>query len=644
MDVQAEFETVSEEQANQVLEKVDREAQTRRFRSPVVGWVFYGLCVAVSVYHLWTAVGTPPVTLEHRSLHVGMMLVLGFFLYPMFRGSSRVTVAWYDWVLMALAASVPAYFLIDYSGIIDRFGAPSVMDTVIGTILVVLVLEGARRLTGWALPVLCLAFIAYGLFGRDLPGMLGHRGYPWKSLANVFMNTEGIFGTAVGVSCSYIFLFILFGAVMAQSGMGQFFNDLAMAVAGSARGGPAKVSVIASGLLGSINGSAVANVVTTGAFTIPLMKRSGYPKVFAGAVEASSSVGGQLLPPIMGAAAFIMAETIGVPYSQVVIWAIIPALLYYLGVITQVHLRAAKLGLEGVPRDRLPALRAVMAKRGHLLIPILFLLYMLFFSGATVIHSAAYTIGLTVLVAQCRQSTRMSLKGILDALADGARLTVPVAVACAAVGIIVGVFAKTGFALNLAASIIDLGQTSVLATLALAMITCMILGMGVPSIPAYVVTAAIAAPALAGLGIPVAAAHMFAFYFAMFANITPPVALASFAAAGLAGGEPMRTGVASFKLSLAGFIVPYMFVFSPALMLIDTTWGEGIWVTVTACLGVVLLGVAVEGYFLARVTAWLRLVAAAAALSLLDAGLWTDLAGLAALALLTAFQKLRSAH
>ncbi|MDR0627111.1 MAG: TRAP transporter permease [Bifidobacteriaceae bacterium] len=639
--VQPAFETVAEDQVQEVLEKVDKEAKTRRFRSAPVGWLFYGLCVAVSLYHLWSAIRGPLPTHQSRSIHVGLMLVLGFFLYPMFARSSRQTVAWYDWLLMAASAAVPVYFLADYAGIIDRFGSPSQLDTIVSTVLVVLVLEGARRVTGWALPILCLVFIIYGLFGGGLPGVFWHRGYDWSALANVFINTEGIFGTAVAVSSTYIFLFILFGAFMAKSGMGQFFNDFAMAAAGSARGGPAKVAVISSGLLGSINGSAVANVVTTGAFTIPLMKRCGYPKVFAGAVEASASVGGQLLPPIMGAAAFIMAETIGVPYSQIVIWAVIPALLYYLGVLTQVHLRAAKLGLDGVPRDRLPAIRTVMAERGHLLIPIVFLVYMLFFSGLTVILSAVLTIGLTVLVAQCRRATRMSVKDIFDALADGARQTVPVAVACAAVGIIVGVLAKTGLATNLSRAMISMGDTSVLLTLFMAMVTCMVLGMGVPSIPAYIITATMASQVLEGLGIPTAAAHMFAFYFAMFANITPPVALASFAAAGLSGGDPMKTGIASFKLSLAGFIVPYMFVFAPALMLIDTTWHQALWVTVTACLGVVLIGVAVEGFLFARVPPWLRLLVGGAALGLLHAGLWTDLVGLVVLVGLVAFQRIR---
>jgi TRAP transporter 4TM/12TM fusion protein len=446
------------------------------------------------------------------------------------------------------------------------------------------------------------------------------------------------------VSASYIFLFILFGAVMAKSGMGEFFNDLAMALAGTTKGGPAKVAVIASGMLGSINGSAVANVDTTGAFTIPLMKKYGYPKTFAGAVEASSSVGGQILPPIMGAAAFIMAEILNVRYSQIVIWAIIPALLYYLGIMVQVHLRASKLGLKRVPRDRLPQVRKVLAARGHLVIPILFLVYMLFFSSKTVIFSAVCTIGLTVVVAQLRPITRMSFKGILDALADGARQTVPVAVACAAVGIIGGVFAKTGFALNLASAIVALGGKSILLTLAFAMLTCMVLGMGVPSIPAYIITASIAAPALAELGIPVMAAHMFAFYFAMFANITPPVALASFAAAGLSGGDPMRTGVASFKLSMAGFLVPYIFVLSPALMLVDTTWPEALGVSLTAAMGVVMLGIVIEGHFFARVPVWLRILGAGGALGLLHAGRMTDFVGLAIAVFLVLYQILWTAR
>ena len=443
--------------------------------------------------------------------------------------------------------------------------------------------------------------------------MFMHRGYDWPSLSNhFFANTEGIYGTSVSVAASYIFLFILFGTVMHKCGMGQFFNDIALALAGHTKGGPAKVAVIASGFLGSINGSAVANVVTTGTFTIPLMKKTGYSKEFAGAVEASASVGGQLLPPIMGAAAFIMAEMISVPYSNIITWAAIPALLYYLSIIIQV-----------------------------LLIPVIFLLYMLFFSGTTVIYSAVLTILVTIGVSFIRKETRMSLKDLLDALADGAKQTVSVAVACACVGIIIGVCSKTGFGLTMANTIISLGKTSILFTLVFTMITCMILGMGLPSIPAYIITATIAAPALAKLNIPAGAAHMFSFYYAMFANLTPPVALASFAAAGLSGGNPMMTGVASVKLAIAGFIVPFMFVYSPQLMLINTTLVEGLLTAGTACVGVFLIGTAVEGYIFTFMPAWLRVIAAAGALLLMKPGFETDIIGIAVLALVLFLQKKR---
>jgi len=634
----ANFEPMSEAQAMAYLEEVDKESQTRNLTG-IVKHIFYWTCIIVSFYHLYTAFrGTPPVIM-HRSLHVGMMLALGFIMYPIGKKASRKKVAFYDWIFWAVAIAIPVYIWLNYGQLIQRSGMPDLMDTIITTAMVVLTIEAARRLTGWALPALALIFIVYALFGRRLPGMFMHRGYTWPQLADTMLGTEGVLGTSVSVAASYIFLFIVFGAVMTKSGMGQFFNDLAMALAGSSKGGPAKVSVIASGLLGSINGSAVANVVTTGAFTIPLMKKCGYTKEFAGAVESSASVGGQILPPVMGAAAFIMAEILGVSYSKIVIWAVIPALLYYLGIIIQVQLRAEKTGLIGVPRDQLPRARDVMREKGHLLIPILFLIFMLFFSGTTVIYSAFWTIVVTIVVSWIRPSTRMSPKAILDALADGAKQTVPVAVACACVGIIVGVFAKTGFGLNMGNAIITLGNRSLILTLIFTMVTCMILGMGVPSIPAYIITATIAAPALSKLGIEPAAAHMFSFYFAMFANLTPPVALAAFAAAGLSGGDPMKTGFQSVKLSIAGFIVPYMFVYAPALMLINTTFWGGLQVTATACIGVALIGVAVEGYLFTNAKMPVRILAGAGALALIHPGLYTDLMGLGALAAVVLLQR-----
>lgn len=632
-----------DEKAEAVLKKVDKESASRKLAGPVKK-VFFIACVLISCYHLYTAAFGPPVTLVHRSLHVSMMLALCFIMYPFSKKSDLTKPTLFDWLLVILSFAAPAYIYTDYLGVVERAGNANQTDMVMATLLVVLVLEASRRVSGNALSILSLVFIAYGLYGRSMPGMFMHRGYDWTSLSNhFFANTEGIYGTSVSVAASYIFLFILFGCVMQKSGMGQFFNDMALALAGHTKGGPAKVSVIASGFLGSINGSAVANVVTTGAFTIPLMKKTGYSKEFAGAVESAASVGGQLLPPIMGAAAFIMAEMLSVKYSSIIVWAAVPALLYYLGIIIQVQLRASKDGLVGLPREQLPKTGEVLKRQGHLLLPVFFLLYMLFFSGTTVIFSAVLTILVTIVVSWFKKETRMSVGELIDALADGAKQTVSVAIACACVGIIIGVSSKTGFGLTMANTIISLGDTSILFTLVFTMITCMILGMGLPSIPAYIITASIAAPALAKLGIAPAAAHMFSFYYAMFANLTPPVALASFAAAGLSGGDPMKTGIASVKLAIAGFIVPFMFVYAPQLMLINTTLVEGTTVALTGCLGVFLIAVAVEGYFLAPVSMLLRAVTAVGALMLIKPGVDTDVIGIVVLAVLYFFQRKKAA-
>jgi TRAP transporter 4TM/12TM fusion protein len=642
-DISRAREGVLTKEQHELIEKLDKEASVRTLVNPVINKFFYAACIVVSMYHFITSYFGTPVVHKHRSLHVAMMLILGFIMYPFGKKSNYKRVSPADWILIALSVIVPLYVWIDYTGIISRAGRPNTPDLIIATMLVVLVLEASRRMAGWALPILSLIFIAYGLFGRNLPGMFGHRGYTWQQLSNhFFANTEGIYGSSVSVAASYIFLFILFGAVMSKSGMGSFFNDIAMALAGHTKGGPAKVSVIASGLLGSINGSAVANVVTTGAFTIPLMKKTGYSKEFAGAVEATASVGGQLLPPVMGAAAFIMAEILSVKYSVIIVHAAIPALIYYLGIIIQVQLRAGKKGLVGLPREQLPNPWAVMKDKGHLLIPITVLIYFLLFSGRTVIYSAVITIIATIVISCLRKSTRMSVKDVLDALAEGAKATVPVAMACACVGIIVGVTSKTGFGLTMANAIIALGNKNLLFTLVFTMITCMILGMGVPSIPAYIITATIAAPALSKLGIPPIAAHMFAFYFAMFANLTPPVALAAFAAAGLSGGDPMKTGFAAVKLAIAGFIVPYMFVFSPQLLLIDTGFLEGIRVTVGACVGVFMIAAAVEGYLFTTINPLLRIISFVGAMCLIDSGLYSDIIGAVILVMLIVLQRFQA--
>lgn len=646
--VSDEAREMSEEEKQQLLEKFDKESKTRTFVSPIVSRAYKIFAICVTLYHLVFSSGFyMPETLKHRSMHVAMILILAFAMYPATKKASRKVIAWYDYILMALSAAIPLYMWTDYFNIINRAGQPNLMDVIMGTLLTLLVLEATRRVCGMALPTIAVIFIIYSLMGTkqglipiDIPGIFLHRGYSWKKLmSHFFANTEGIFGSSVNVASTYIFLFIAFGEVMNKCGMGRFFNDIANAIAGSTKGGPAKVAVVASGLLGMINGAAVAVVVTTGSFTIPLMKKSGYDDEFAGAVVATGSVGGQLMPPVMGAAAFIMAETLGMKYNELLISAIIPAVIYYMGILFQIQMRAEKMGLQGTPKDQLPKVRDVLKEYGHLALPIIFLVYMLFFSGKTVIMAAFYTIIFTIIIAQLRPNTRMSVDDIIGAMVASAKSTVSVAIACACVGIIVGSCSITGFALNMANTIISIGGKSLMFTLMFTMITCMILGMGLPSIPSYIITSTIAAPALVQLGIPALVAHMFCFYFAMFANLTPPVALAAFAAAGISGGNPMKTGWASVKLALAGFILPYMFVYNTDLLLLDTPILKGIQVAITAAIGVFLISVAVEGFLFKKVNPLLRVLSFVGAYLLIDSGLVTDIVGIIICAAIIIYQR-----
>ena len=653
---------LSEEKEKAILEKYDRESKTRTFVNPGIAMAFKVFCIVVTAYHLIFAAGLwTPRTLQHRSIHVAMMLILSFALYPATKKASRKTIAWYDYVLMALSAVTAIYMYVNYNTIVNRAGVVNGTDVIVGAILTVLVLEATRRVCGTALPVLSLIFILYALMGRragmipiNIPGIFLHRGYTLpKMFSNFYTNTEGIYGSSVNVASTYIFLFICFGEFMNKCGMGKFFNDIATALAGWSKGGPAKVAIIAAGLLGMINGAAVAVVVTTGSFTIPLMKKDGYDNEFSGAVVATGSVGGQLMPPVMGAAAFIMAETLGIKYNYLLVCAIIPAVIYYLGILFQIQLRADRLNMKPTPREELPKVGQVMKESGHLAIPIIFLVYMLFFSGKTVIMAAFYSIICTIVVAELRKNTRMSLNDIIAALAKSAVSTVSVAIACACVGCIVGVCSITGFALNLANAIVMIGQNSLLFTLVFSMVTCMILGMGLPSIPAYIITSTVAAPALVQLGIPDIAAHMFCFYFAMFANLTPPVALASFAAAGISGGDPMKTGWASVKLALAGFILPYMFVYNNSLLLIGqqinadtgkmeiirTGFAAGAITAVFSVIGVALLSIAVEGHLFKKVSLPLRILAIIGAFLLMTPSMPLNLAGIAIAAAVIVVQK-----
>lgn len=620
-----------------LLEKLDKEFRYRQFSSGTWKWVIFGLAVALGFYHLIAAYAPVFDMLKHRALHTGVIMALVFLLYPAIKSARRDKMAWYDVILAMLSLSTTAYMFIDYKGIINRMFIfmPNTWDLVFGAILIVLVLEGSRRIIGWFLTILSILFLLYAMYGNYLPDLFRHNGKSLHELIPyMYLTTEGIYGIAIGVSASYIILFILFGAFLNRSGMGQFFNDIALGAAGGSSGGPAKVAVISSGFLGSINGSALANVVTTGAFTIPLMKKVGYHRDFAGAVEAAASVGGQIIPPVMGAAAFIMAESLGKPYYEIAIAAIIPAVLYYLGVMMIVHLRAKRKGLQGISKENLPKARDVMINSGHLLIPIVILIYMLF-SGKTPIFSAFFAIVATVVVASLRKHTRMGFKDIVLAVEGGVRAALGVAMSTAIVGIIVGVTTLTGLASKLTQSILILGQGELMFTLFLTMIASIILGMGLPSIPTYIITSTLAAPALLQMGVPIFVSHMFVFYFGIFANLTPPVALAAFAGAGISGGDPNKTGFQAVRLALAGFIVPYVFVYSDQLLMQSlledphnlSNYLQVLWATITAVVGVVMLSMAVEGYWRKTIPVLLRISTAAGALSLIIPGLITDATG-----------------
>jgi len=634
-------EQFSGEEQRKLVEKYDSES---RFRNLNIAWMarlVTLIAVGLALFHLITSFTGPLVTLQHRALHTGVILVLVFLLYPSRKNAPQQRASIIDFLLALLSIATIVYIFVDYMGIVQRAGLPSANDIIFSLLMVILVLEGGRRVVGMGLTLLSALFLLYAYLGPYLPRTVAHRGYDIEAIVTyLYLTTEGIFGTAIGVSATYIFLFVLFGAFLNRTGMGQLFNDSAMAISGHTAGGPAKVAVISSGFLGSINGSAIANVVTTGSFTIPLMKKTGYTKNFSGAVEAAASVGGQILPPVMGATAFIMAETLGMPYVQIAIAAIIPGLLYYLGVITVVHLRAKRRGLRGLSRKELPSMKLVLKERGHLLIPLFILIYMLF-GGYTPIYAAAWAIISTVIVSMLRATTRMNWRGLIKALEEGTRSAIGVAMACAMVGIIVGVASLTGFGLKMTSAILVLGQDMLFLTLFFTMLASIILGMGLPSIPTYIITSSMAAPALVQFGVEPFVSHMFVFYFGILANLTPPVALAAFAGAGIAGGEPNKTGFISLKLAAAGILVPYVFVYSPELLMQGTGVGGAIFIGITAAIGIIALGAGFEGYFLEEMHWVLRILSVASAIVLVIPGLVSDLIGFSLLAIVVVFQVIK---
>ncbi|MEO3386970.1 TRAP transporter permease [Mesorhizobium sp. CAU 1741] len=649
------------------------------------GQVLFWIAVAFSLYQVGSAahlINLPSQVV--RAFHVGFLMLLAFPLVAAMTGKS-VPVRAVAWVLGVAGMAVAFYQWWEYAALIQRTGFPLTRDIIVGVVALVTVFAAAWLVMGPALPIISGIFLAYCLFGQYLPRPLNHRGY-WfdQVIDHMAFGTEGIYGIPIYVSATYIFLFILFGSFLERAGMIKLFTDVSLGLVGHARGGAAKVSVISSGLMGTISGSGVANVVTTGQFTIPLMKRFGYKAAFAGGVEATASMGGQIMPPVMGAVAFIMAETLGIEYYEVVKAAIVPAMLYFASAFWMVHLEAGKRGLLGLPKSELPSPMRAMREGWYLILPLAALVWLLF-SGYTPLYAGTVGLSLTALLV-LGGSVALGLPSIVlryvfwialgvvaasffrfginvvlllalllivanlfvaggrdtlaacrDALAEGAKTALPVGVACAVVGIIIGTMTLTGVANTFGQYIVAVGDTSLFLSLVLTMITCLILGMGIPTIPNYIITSTIAGPALLALGVPLIVSHMFVFYFGIMADLTPPVALACFAAAPIARESGLKIAMEALKIAAAGFVIPFMAVYTPALMLQDGGplaesigyWPAVAYIILKAGLAIALWGAAVIGFLRVRLTAWERLWAAGSAALMIAALPVTDELGFA---------------
>jgi TRAP transporter 4TM/12TM fusion protein len=595
------------------------------------------LAVGMSVYHLAVAYLGPPEAFFFRGAHLLFALVLTFLTHPGFGRSGVKQPRLFDYLLVALSLVTIGYLWLNIGYLYNRFVFVDDLrtaDLIFGSIFIVLVLEATRRVIGLALPVTALCFVAYALFIAKVR--------PESVIEINYLTTEGIFGIPLSVSATFVILFIVFGAFVERSGTGKLFMDFALSITGSAVGGPAKVAVITSGMFGTISGSAVANVMTTGTFTIPMMMRLGYRPAFAGAVEAVASTGGQILPPIMGAAAFVMAEFLGISYLSVAGYALFPALLYYVAVYAAVHFEAKRTGMMGLPREELPKLGAVLKERGHLFIP-LFIIIGVLIAGYSAPYAALLGIASVVPVAMLRKSTRpeITVKMVIAALEAGALNTLAIAMACACAGIVIGAIAQTGLGLSFTGIVLTVAREHMIPALMLTMIAGIILGMGLPTTPAYIIQVALLVPALIKLGIVPAAAHLFVFYFAILSAITPPVALAVYAATGISRSELWETGWAAVKLGATGYIVPFMFVFSPSLLMIGS-WARVGLAIATAMLGVTCLAGSLHRYFLYHMAHWERVVLFVAAFALIKPGWMTDIAGLCLFAVVLATQWYKS--
>ena len=631
--------------AQQLLEEKESEARMRTYTGPMAKILVLLLCVWTAFQLYFTTLGAIS-TINLRAVHCIFLLLFTFLLFPTYKKEKRVRSLppLWDILLIILGTGSFGYLILNYDRISISGGRIDDFEVAIGGVALLIVFEAARRASG-NLAILALIFFAYNWFGEYLPGYFGHNGFSLERvLTTQFWGTEGVLGTGIGVSATYIFLFVIFGAFLKHSGFSKFINDFSLTLVGQTPGGPAKVAVIASALMGMINGSAIANVATTGTITIPLMKRTGYKKEFAGAVEAVASTGGQFCPPIMGAVGFVMAEFLGLSYTYVMLAAIVPAFLYYLGLLLSVHFEAMRLGLSGLSKENIPDAMKVIKEQGHLVIPLI-LLIALMFMGYTPLYAAVISIFATIAASWLRPETRMTPQKILNAVVEGSKGAISVGVCCVIIGIIIGTVTLTSMGLNMGYLILSVVDNDhILLTGFLVMIMSTILGMGVPGVAAYVIVQAVAVPVLIEAGTLPLTAHLFCLIYACLSNITPPVAMSAYVAAGIAGSDQNKTGIWAVRLGIIGFIIPFFFLDNPVLLIgVDKTasLAATAWAILTACVGTASMVAGLEGWLLKRCNLIERLILIALAPTLLYPGLMTDLIGIGGLAAVAVLQYLR---
>ena len=617
-----------------VMKKFDRESNTRIWEgTPKL--IVNAILAAFSVFCIYVTLFATWLDEIRLTSFMAFIMFIGFLVFPAKKGTQKVNfMPWYDIILMFAGTSSFLYYTFNAIEIVSRYKiAP--FEVAIGIVGILCLAELCRRSVG--LPILCVAgaLLVYALvWGSTNPSIMARI---TENVRVLFYSKEGILSTPINVCSKYIVMFIIFGAFLERTGIADFFIQIANALVGRFSGGPAKVAVVASALEGMVSGSSVANTVGSGAVTIPLMKRTGYKPEFAAAAEASASTGGQIMPPIMGAAAFLMAETVGVPYSNIVVKAILPAALYFAGVFVTVHLEAKKEGLRGLSKEELPRLKPLL-KQTYLLIPLILLIYLVGTSTRSIAYAAAIAIVAAIVVSMFRKETRITPMKLLEALAAGGRGMITVAAACGVAGIVAGIIGVTGLAYMLFNGIVALAGNQVIIALFLTMLCCIVLGMGVPTTANYCIMAATCAPILVQMGVPMIAAHFFVFYFGIVADLTPPVALAAYAGAAIAQANPMKTAFTSTKLAIGAFIVPYVFALNPAMLFINTTAPEVILICVTSFVGIFAVSAALEGYFLHHMKWYERLLSVAGGLLLIYPGIITDTIGLGLVAIVAFFQ------